>query len=216
MDSRWYRAEVKSVEISSATVYFVDYGNSETVSFSKIKKIEPDFLELPAQAFQCHIFNAKTLWTVEENQAFKDQIINTNLKVEFVCKMYGTHQVLIREILSKNSKFDFVNDHSTEAETKSSCSESSENLSQNKGWTGPDYFSSDEEDAKATEITKPVRKIPVVKVEPGAILNAKMVFFEEAPIFYTQLGPNNYEFDDLMAEIKTSLQKNHKVKNIFK
>ena len=53
MDENWYRAEV--IELPGrrqVVVRYVDYGNTETVPFFKLKKIHDKFLMLPAQVCQ--------------------------------------------------------------------------------------------------------------------------------------------------------------------
>jgi len=56
-DNCWYRARVidRKPEISSVKVFFVDYGNSETVPESRIRDIRPEFLHFPFQAVECRL-----------------------------------------------------------------------------------------------------------------------------------------------------------------
>ena len=51
-DDSWYRAEIVEVGASSVFAYFVDYGNTEEVSFAKTLLPEFGSDQLPAQAFQ--------------------------------------------------------------------------------------------------------------------------------------------------------------------
>ncbi len=58
-DGNWYRALVREIESkTSAVVKFVDYGNSESVSFDSMKKLTENFVKLPCQAIQCSLFGA--------------------------------------------------------------------------------------------------------------------------------------------------------------
>ena len=54
-DDLWYRALVTAVQKSDAEVYFIDFGNSEVVPFSKLKQLSPEFAKLPAQAIPCSL-----------------------------------------------------------------------------------------------------------------------------------------------------------------
>ena len=109
-DSLWYRAIVKSIDISSASVYFVDYGNMDTVSLANIKKIDPEFLDLPAQAVQCQLFCPGKSWTADDSDALYDWL-NTarNLEVEFVSAESDVNSVLIRERSSDPTESDYIN-----------------------------------------------------------------------------------------------------------
>lgn len=56
-DNKWYRAEVISVDETenSADLYYVDYGDQDTVNISKVYELRTDFLSLNFQAIQCHL-----------------------------------------------------------------------------------------------------------------------------------------------------------------
>ena len=53
VDGQWYRARVVSVLEGSATVAFVDYGNTETISSDRLLPLNPELRRLPAQAIHC-------------------------------------------------------------------------------------------------------------------------------------------------------------------
>ncbi|KAF8781954.1 RING finger protein 17 like protein [Argiope bruennichi] len=101
-DKMWYRGRIKSVyksdedsneEIGSklpvktengkivvknkeqrALVYFIDYGNTEIVSLSQVKNIQPRFLSLPGIAKECSLVDIepanKDKWSAESVRAF--------------------------------------------------------------------------------------------------------------------------------------------------
>ncbi|ESO96874.1 hypothetical protein LOTGIDRAFT_159624 [Lottia gigantea] len=49
----WYRARTLIKDGDKITVYFLDYGNTSEVSVKEIRKLNPDHLQLPAQAIHC-------------------------------------------------------------------------------------------------------------------------------------------------------------------
>lgn len=52
----WYRGRItKVVDDQFVEVFYVDFGNSETVPVSKVKTIKEEWTELPAQAIQCSL-----------------------------------------------------------------------------------------------------------------------------------------------------------------
>lgn len=56
-DNVWYRAKVKrsSAMKKEATVYFIDYGNEETVPFSRLRPLDAKFKPLPGQAKEARL-----------------------------------------------------------------------------------------------------------------------------------------------------------------
>ncbi|XP_047467830.1 tudor domain-containing 6 [Mugil cephalus] len=59
-DDMWYRAKIISSQHSSIVVVrFIDYGHVHKVPLQDVRPIDPAFLQLNAQAFQCCLFNLK-------------------------------------------------------------------------------------------------------------------------------------------------------------
>ena len=81
-DSYWYRAKIISIDHKSkffssnnfsnlifiisividktVFVFYVDYGNSETVKFSKLRKLDEKDAEQPGQAIPCSLIYVST------------------------------------------------------------------------------------------------------------------------------------------------------------
>ncbi|XP_058117790.1 uncharacterized protein LOC131260136 [Anopheles coustani] len=57
-ENLWYRAQVIELFDNSVTVFYVDYGNVETVSLDEIKACDERFKFLPFQAIFCRLANA--------------------------------------------------------------------------------------------------------------------------------------------------------------
>ena len=55
VDGCWYRALITQVSGGRALVLYIDFGNSETLPFTKIKRLLPEFLKLPRQALVCSL-----------------------------------------------------------------------------------------------------------------------------------------------------------------
>ncbi|XP_054470004.1 tudor domain-containing 6 [Anoplopoma fimbria] len=56
----WYRARIMTSHYSPVVdVRFIDYGETQTVPLQGVRPIDPAFLRLNAQAFQCCLFNCK-------------------------------------------------------------------------------------------------------------------------------------------------------------
>ena len=110
-DLQWYRATVKSVESSAATVSFVDYGNVETVKFNQIKEIEAEHAKLPAQGIACKLLAArKTSWEAQELEKFNTVAVTKILEAEFVARDNDAYEVLLREVIDGTPVAKFINE----------------------------------------------------------------------------------------------------------
>eukprot|EP01119_Soliformovum_irregulare_P017136 TRINITY_DN503_c0_g1_i1.p1 TRINITY_DN503_c0_g1~~TRINITY_DN503_c0_g1_i1.p1 ORF type:complete len:1125 (-),score=402.34 TRINITY_DN503_c0_g1_i1:64-3297(-) len=56
-DDAWYRARVLTVDKANqeATVQYIDYGNSESIKWDRIRKLKPAFGTLRPQAYECFL-----------------------------------------------------------------------------------------------------------------------------------------------------------------
>ena len=78
-DGCWYRGLVLGTQSKGVTVQYVDYGNSETLPITKIKKLIPKFSDLPQQGIECSLnrikpkFVSRDLkWRQQDSQKFVD------------------------------------------------------------------------------------------------------------------------------------------------
>ncbi|KAI8501531.1 Tudor domain containing 15 [Branchiostoma belcheri] len=74
-DGLWYRAEVVFTESDQVTVYFVDYGNTETVDSSDVCKLRSELADLPTQAVHCGISGIEATsetWTCQVKEALEE------------------------------------------------------------------------------------------------------------------------------------------------
>jgi len=55
VDDAWYRAKVKKVTGGDYDVFYIDYGNSETLPASRIRPLDASFNELPPQAKEAQL-----------------------------------------------------------------------------------------------------------------------------------------------------------------
>ncbi|CAL7951693.1 unnamed protein product [Xylocopa violacea] len=91
-DEQWYRAEVISTpEYGQCDVYFVDYGDHETVQLDSILELRTDFLSLRLQAIECSLANIKPRdneWSSEACEKFSELTWLAQWKV-LVAKVRG-------------------------------------------------------------------------------------------------------------------------------
>ena len=75
-DDCWTRAEVLSVSDRTATIRYIDYGNTEELEFTRITPLKLKFASLPGQAVRCFLAMQQTpdQWTEEDVAKFKEQI----------------------------------------------------------------------------------------------------------------------------------------------
>lgn len=86
-DNCWYRGLVVSVNSSLYTVYFVDYGNTETsVPISRLFPAISKYFEMPYQAIQCKLANFipnNEVWSEDIVRAMTENILNQELPALF-------------------------------------------------------------------------------------------------------------------------------------
>ncbi|XP_078047780.1 protein tudor isoform X2 [Augochlora pura] len=193
-DSRWYRAIVKSIEGTVATVQFLDYGNTETVSFDKIKVIQKEFLKLPVQAIHCKLFGINIV-TFSDTQikTFEQKVNEKMLEAEFVTEENGVYSVMIREVIDGRPNDAFINEEFCKGvnllqakEAAIRCSETSTNVKQQ---IEPDYAPLD-----AVWST--------ISHTPGTKKDVIVTWFTNSNNFYCQALDNENEFKVMMNKIQ--------------
>lgn len=88
-DMHFYRAVIIEVEDNSINVYFLDFGNTETVPLSDVRILLPEFQELPALAICCSLANAfpvDDVWTKRETDFFKTIVLGKLLMLHPIAK----------------------------------------------------------------------------------------------------------------------------------
>uniref|UniRef100_A0A3P8SU54 Tudor domain-containing protein n=1 Tax=Amphiprion percula TaxID=161767 RepID=A0A3P8SU54_AMPPE len=93
-NNMWYRAKIIANHHSpTVDVRFIDYGQTQKVPLQDVQPIDPMFLQLKAQAFQCCLFNQKSLTdvtlqnaTLVEFQKCVDLRTSSNIEVKCVVK----------------------------------------------------------------------------------------------------------------------------------
>lgn len=55
----WYRTRVEEVISDKVKVLYVDYGNSDTVSNTSVKKLSPELMQYPAMAIHCELLGSE-------------------------------------------------------------------------------------------------------------------------------------------------------------
>ena len=79
-DDQWYRALILSVECEGAKVLFVDYGNEDVISFSRIRELFSRFTSIAAQAVPCSLAevspSSKNGWSDEAIEFFNSLCVD--------------------------------------------------------------------------------------------------------------------------------------------
>ncbi|NXX55395.1 TDR15 protein, partial [Scopus umbretta] len=88
-DMHYYRGVVIEVLHVNITVYFLDFGNTETVPCYDVKTLLPEFSELPALAMCCGLactFPVDDVWVKKETDFFKQVVFNKLLLLHVIGK----------------------------------------------------------------------------------------------------------------------------------
>ncbi|XP_069835842.1 tudor domain-containing protein 1 isoform X2 [Dendropsophus ebraccatus] len=102
-DNTWYRASVvRRVSEESLLVGYLDFGNTEILPISRVRRIEPDLLSIPFQATQCCLAGVKPPsgeWTSEAIESFKVLVMNKILSASVVA---NCGEVLTLELVDES------------------------------------------------------------------------------------------------------------------
>uniref|UniRef100_T1J079 Tudor domain-containing protein n=1 Tax=Strigamia maritima TaxID=126957 RepID=T1J079_STRMM len=85
-DGFWYRGKVLAVELNDVHVQFVDYGNSDTVKFSAVRRLTPELLRVPVLAVECEldgVCQQEDEWSIEAIEQFEELVSEKSLLVVF-------------------------------------------------------------------------------------------------------------------------------------
>ena len=90
LDEGWYRAIVRDVNTAEncAKVFYIDYGNNETVETERLRELKPEFLRLPAQAvsFSLHGVDINRQWSSAEVTRLEGLLLNKVLELSVIEK----------------------------------------------------------------------------------------------------------------------------------
>ncbi|XP_064604917.1 uncharacterized protein LOC135470098 [Liolophura sinensis] len=92
-DKEWYRVIITGLLANGLVeVSFVDYGNNEIADSSRLRKMKPEFMELPIQAIQCgmaNIVSPQGFWSPEHIAQFEDLILEKTFTAKFLSLLEG-------------------------------------------------------------------------------------------------------------------------------
>ncbi|XP_012788984.2 tudor domain-containing protein 1 [Sorex araneus] len=101
-DDQWYRASVLAyASEESVLVGYVDYGNFEILSLTRLCPITPKLLELPMQAIKCMLAGVKPslgIWTPEATCLMKNIVQNKMITVKVADKLENSSLVELVDI----------------------------------------------------------------------------------------------------------------------
>ncbi|XP_076191420.1 tudor domain-containing protein 15 [Aptenodytes patagonicus] len=95
-DMHYYRGVVVEVLHVNITVYFLDFGNTDTVPCYDVKRLLPEFSDLPALAMCCalaYTFPVDDVWVKKETDFFKDIVFNKLLLLHVIGKQNNKYIV---------------------------------------------------------------------------------------------------------------------------
>lgn len=100
-DRHFYRAVITEINHYKINVYFLDYGNTDSVPFFDVKNLLPEFCDLPALAICCslaHIIPIEDLWVKAAVDYFKKLVLNKAILLQVIAKKDDKYTVNIQNI----------------------------------------------------------------------------------------------------------------------
>ena len=117
-DDTWYRAKVLITGDDQCVVYFVDYGNDESVPLNRLKQLSASYCALPVQAIECCLTDVEpdgNTWTKQSIECFEQLTVNKKLvgsmvrkqetgkyEIELIDNTIHLHDALIKAGLAKD------------------------------------------------------------------------------------------------------------------
>ncbi|NXU44010.1 TDR15 protein, partial [Drymodes brunneopygia] len=98
-DGCYYRAVVTKVFRVSIMVYFLDFGNTDTIPCQYVKTLLPEFSDLPALAMCCSLactFPIDGVWVKNETDFFKKMVLNKPLLLHVIGKQNNKYIVNVQ------------------------------------------------------------------------------------------------------------------------
>ncbi|NXE59718.1 TDR15 protein, partial [Calcarius ornatus] len=98
-DGCYYRGVVTKVFRVSIMVYFLDFGNTDTIPCHYVKTLLPEFSDLPALAVSCSLactFPVDGVWVKKETDFFKNVVLNKPLLLHVVGKQNNKYIVNVQ------------------------------------------------------------------------------------------------------------------------
>ncbi|XP_077167796.1 tudor domain-containing protein 15 [Paroedura picta] len=98
-DMHFYRAVIEEVVDIDITVYFLDFGNTETVPIFDVRILLPEFQELPALAICCSLasaFPVEDIWIKNETDFFKNVVFGKPITLRVVGKENNKYSVNVQ------------------------------------------------------------------------------------------------------------------------
>ena len=94
-DDNWYRAVVIDASDENITVLFIDYGNTEDVPLSNLRKITDErFLE-PATCITCKLHNVRNVNEINAKEWLEQNCVDQIFDAQFIDGKNNTKQVVI-------------------------------------------------------------------------------------------------------------------------
>lgn len=82
-DGRFYRAVLNTVDVESASVFYIDYGNKSTVQIADLKALPADLAQQPALAVKCAL-DGLDASSRDLDDVFSDLTLDATVAVKFV------------------------------------------------------------------------------------------------------------------------------------
>ena len=101
-DDAWYRGIVQDISNDAALVYFVDYGNTESVSLGLICKLNPSMRNMPAVAAKCCLAGTgpkSGSWDQAAIDHFEELVVDKEFEMKVVDRKGDTYIVNLVDIV---------------------------------------------------------------------------------------------------------------------
>ena len=186
-DNSWYRAKILEVTDMNARVFFVDYGNQETVSMGTLKQLREKYTQLPCQAVQCSLANVTPTdgnWSSAACDRFSKLYADKELQVQTMVRKGETHYVELGEVGRRGNIGQALIQIGFAVSRSGSCSQ----------------------DSSSSPLPSSA-KFDRVILTPGETADVNVVYVVDPQNFFCQLTKNSSPLEDVMHTIARDLSR---------
>jgi hypothetical protein len=98
VDNNWYRASIRSIDENELDVFYIDFGNQETIDLKNCRELLEKYKEIPPHAIHCSPINSNLNYSYLKKYEFEGKEVECDfLKLEeniFEVKLYENGKII--------------------------------------------------------------------------------------------------------------------------
>ena len=193
-DYNWYRAKIKDIKGQNARVFFIDYGNEDTVSVGTLKQLREKYTVLPSQAIECCLANIKpngVSWSSSACTRFRSLYSDKELQIQSLSRKGDTHSVELGDVGKRGGIIGQIL-------VQTGFAAVAENQFRSDAAFGLERNSSHDYGRASPTV---LAKFEQTRLTPGEAADINIVYVVDPQKFFCQLTKNSSMLEDVMHTV---------------